>query len=133
MICKILFQEREAKRRQIEAEREERRREKEEAELKKQLRRAKEEAEREQKCREKEEAKAKKKLSVQKQATIMERFLKSKKSDIIENQVDEFRSAPSSDTSGNNGGLESTVSLMDSRLSQQNNITIGDLRKSVVV
>ncbi|CAA7400388.1 unnamed protein product [Spirodela intermedia] len=122
--------EREAKRRQIEAEREERRREKEEAELKKQLRRAKEEAEREKKFREKEEAKAKKKNSVQKQATIMERFLKSKKSSNIENEVDEFKSVPSYDSSVNNGSLESTISLMDSRLSQQNNITIEDLRKS---
>ncbi|KAF6156109.1 hypothetical protein GIB67_024079 [Kingdonia uniflora] len=75
-----LQNEKELKRLQEEAEKEERRREKEEAEKKKQLKRQQDEAEKEQRRREKEESELKKQLALQKQATIMERFLKSKKS-----------------------------------------------------
>ena len=61
---------------QQEAEKDVKHREKEEAELRKQLKRKQDEAEREQRRREKEEAELKKQRSVQKQASIMERFLK---------------------------------------------------------
>jgi chromatin assembly factor 1 subunit A len=65
---------------QEEAEKEAKRREKEEAELKKQLKKQQEEVEKEQKKREKEEAELKKQLLLKKQANVMERFLsKSKK------------------------------------------------------
>ncbi|KAK8546550.1 hypothetical protein V6N13_067759 [Hibiscus sabdariffa] len=71
-----LFQEKVKKRLQGEAEKDEKRREREEAEMRKQLQKQQEEAQREQRRREKEEAELKKKLSVQKQASVMERFLK---------------------------------------------------------
>ncbi|XP_078441182.1 chromatin assembly factor-1 (FASCIATA1) (FAS1) [Wolffia australiana] len=122
-----LESEREAKRQQIEAEKEEKRREKEEAEQKKRLKRAQEEAEREQKWREKEETEAKKQLSVKKQATIMERFLKSKKPTIAENNVKDLNDATCSSVS--DSSLQTTISIMDSKLTQEANTSIEDLRR----
>ena len=121
-----IIQERETKRRQIEAEKEEKRREREELELQKKLRRAKEEAEREQKSREKEEIEAKKLLSVRKQATIMQRFLKIKKSNETENRVNDHACSSLTDEH-----LDTTISLMDSKLSQENDVSVEDLQKSV--
>lgn len=53
--------------------------EKEESEMRKQLKRQQEEEEKEQRRKEKEEAESKKRLALQKQASLMERFLKKNK------------------------------------------------------
>ncbi|KAL1552180.1 chromatin assembly factor 1 subunit FAS1-like [Salvia divinorum] len=76
----MLQNEKEQKRLREEAEKEERRREKEENDMQKQLRRQQEEAEKDKKRKAKEEADLKKQLAVQKQASMMEQFLKRKKS-----------------------------------------------------
>ncbi|KAK4745734.1 hypothetical protein SAY87_012046 [Trapa incisa] len=68
--------EKELKRLQEEAEKEEKRRVREESELNKQLRKQQEKVERDQCRQEKEEEEMKRKLSLQKQASIMERFLR---------------------------------------------------------
>lgn len=76
-------EEAEAKKRQRRQEeeslKEQKRREKEEAEMRKQQKRQQEEAEKEQKRLDKEAAQLKKQLTIQKQASLMERFLRSKK------------------------------------------------------
>ena len=64
---------------QEEAKKEEKRREREESEAQKQLRKQQDEAEKERRRREKEDAEMKKRLAVQKQASIMERFLEKTK------------------------------------------------------
>ncbi|XP_042004178.1 chromatin assembly factor 1 subunit FAS1-like [Salvia splendens] len=81
----ILQNEKEQKRLREEAEKEERRREKEENDMQKQLRRQQEEAEKDKKRKAKEEAELKKQLAVQKQASMMEQFLKRKKSTSSQN------------------------------------------------
>lgn len=73
------LQEKERKRLHDEAEKEERRREKEECDMQKQLRRQQEEAEKDKKRKAKEEAELKKQLALQKQASLMEQFLKRNK------------------------------------------------------
>ncbi|MQL95352.1 hypothetical protein Taro_028017 [Colocasia esculenta] len=124
--------EKELKRRQIEADKEERRREKEEAELKKQQKRQQEELERELKRREREEAEARKQLSIHKQASIMQRFLKSKKCSNTEEQADiSSKDALSSDSSRSRVTESSIALSMDLALTQQDCI-IDDLWKSQV-
>lgn len=130
VLCDI-YQERELKRLQEEAERDERRREKEEAEMRKQIRKQQEEAEKEQRRREKEEAEMKKKLSVQKQASVMERFLKRSK---ILTSCQNDRSSPRAITSvllsKNSEQLpEAVTKLMDSALSSNNGISVDDIRR----
>jgi chromatin assembly factor 1 subunit A len=71
--------ERELKREKIQQEREQVRAQKEAIIQEKEKKRQQEEAEKEQKRREKEEAEMKKQLAIQKQATLMDRFLNSKK------------------------------------------------------
>lgn len=113
-------QEKEFKRLQDEAEKEDKRREKEEAELRKQLKRQQEEAERDQRRREKEEAELKKQLALQKQATLMERFLKKSKSSSPSQKVPSPAETKSADLPCKKATqvLESVTLSMDSILSQ---------------
>lgn len=113
------------------SEREEKRREKEENEMKKQLRKQQEDAEKDQRRREKEEAELKKQLSLQKQASIMERFLKkSKPSPSCQNDqptTELTTSVPLSKQSENM--LEACTQLMDCTLSSSDVISPVDIRR----
>lgn len=126
-----LFQEKERKRLQEEAEKDERRREREEAEMKKQLRKQQEEAEREQRRREKDEAELKKKLSIKKQASVMERFLKKCKTS--PGQVEELtKPAIYSPFTEKSEKVPKAVTLsMDSALSSKDETDTDELRKWV--
>ena len=126
-----LFQEKERKRLQEEAEKDERRREREEAEIRKQLRKQQEEAERDQRWREREEAELKKKLLIQKQASVMERFLKKCKTppDQIEELAKPTTYSPSTEKSEK---VSEAITLsMDSALSSKEETNIDGLRKWV--
>lgn len=127
----ILLQEKELKRLQDEAEKEERRREKEEAEMMKQLKRQQEEAEKDQRRREKEEAELKKQLAIQKQATIMERFLKSKKNNSPCQDDQSLKQAMPSDSSRKRDEeMFNAVTLpMDCALSLKDEINAAELLK----
>ncbi|KAH7685087.1 Chromatin assembly factor 1 subunit A protein [Dioscorea alata] len=127
--------EKEFKRLKEESEKVERRREKEEADLKRQLKRQQEEAERDQKRRQKEETESKKQLSIQKQATIMERFLKSKKNDSKGDNTEKVMSttnmmAGSSVKSEN--FVNATTSTMDATLSQQDCLSLEEIFRAHV-
>ncbi|XP_009420141.2 chromatin assembly factor 1 subunit FAS1 isoform X1 [Musa acuminata AAA Group] len=122
--------EKERKRMQEEAERQEKRREKEEAELKKQNKKRQEEAAREQRRREKEEAEQKKQLAMQKQASMMECFLRSKKSSNSSDNSDRLSpmKSQSVDTASKNEGITNAVtSSMDCAFSQQYSVSMEDL------
>ncbi|CAL9197375.1 chromatin assembly factor 1 subunit FAS1-like [Musa acuminata AAA Group] len=122
--------EKERKRLQEEAERQEKRREKEEAELKKQNKKRQEEAAREQRRREKEEAEQKKQLAMQKQASMMECFLRSKKSSNSSDNSDRLSpmKSQSVDTASKNEGITNAVtSSMDCAFSQQYSVSMEDL------
>lgn len=112
-------------------EREEKRREKEENEMKRQLRKQQEDAEKDQRRREKEEAEFKKQLSLQKQASMMERFLKkSKLSPSCQNDQSTselITSVPMSKKSENM--LEACTQLMDCTLSSSDVIIPVDIRR----
>lgn len=116
---------------QEEAERDERRREKEEAEIRKQIRKQQEEADKEQRRREKEEAEMKKKHALQKQASMMERFLKrSKILTLCQNDESSPRAITSVLLSKNSEQLpEAVTKLVDSALSSNNEINIDDIRR----
>ncbi|XP_073099725.1 chromatin assembly factor 1 subunit FSM isoform X6 [Elaeis guineensis] len=115
--------EKELKRLQKEAEKEQKRHEKEQTELRKQHKRQKEEAQRDQRRREREEAELKKQLALQKQATIMERFLKSKKSNDCSDNSENVSPASPCKT-------EDLVEPMDRVISEQESLhTVEDLRK----
>ncbi|CAM8927985.1 unnamed protein product [Rhodiola kirilowii] len=123
------LQEKEQKRLQEEAER---RREKEEAEIRKQQKRLQDEAEREQRRREKEDAELKKQLAVKRQASLMERFLKKRKTDCI-NQNDQ----PSADVSSASSSVvssqqapQSIIQSMDNALAQSIEVSTSNLQKS---
>lgn len=120
--------EKELKRLQEEAEKEEKRSEKEELELKKQLKKQ-EEAKKDQRRREKEEAELKKQLALQKQASVMERFLKRSKT--ISPILDD-KSSPVLPLSSKARECihESIACLMDSALSSNQEITVGQIWKS---
>ncbi|KAF8402385.1 hypothetical protein HHK36_013340 [Tetracentron sinense] len=125
-------EEKELKRLQDEAEIEERRREKEESEMKKQLKRLQEEAEKDQRRREKEEAEIKKQLSIQKQATIMQRFLKSQKNNST-NLYDpsSTQAMPSDSPKKRDEEMRNAVTLsVDCALSMKDEMNTVDLRKS---
>lgn len=122
------MQEKEKKRLQQEAERDEKRREKEESEMRKQLKRKQEEAEREQRRKEKEEAELKKQLAIQKQASIMERFLKKSRTAVTSQSEESpkaatFKSLPSGST------LEPVSLQMDTALQHQEEIDVDEIRK----
>ncbi|KAK4367044.1 hypothetical protein RND71_014924 [Anisodus tanguticus] len=123
--------EKELKRLQSEAEKEEKRFEKEESKLKKQMMREQEETEKERRRKEKEEAGFKRQLILKKQASMMERFLKrSKTNSPSENNwsLDE----PASDVALSkceNMAVSVTLS-MDSVLTQSDDFNADDLWKS---
>ncbi|KAE8673119.1 hypothetical protein F3Y22_tig00111810pilonHSYRG00022 [Hibiscus syriacus] len=123
-----LFQEKEKKRLQNETEKDEKRREREEAEMRKQLQKQKEEAEREQRRREKEEAELKRKLSIQKQVSVMERFLKKCKTSCQNGEMTKPTIyTPSTKKSEN---VPETITLsMDMTLSSPEEADTDDLRK----
>ncbi|CAM8931265.1 unnamed protein product [Rhodiola kirilowii] len=124
------LQEKEQKRLQEEAER---RREKEEAEIRKQQKRLQDEAEREQRRREKEDAELKKQLAVKRQASLMERFLKKRKTDCI-NQNDQ----PSADVSSASSSVvssqqapQSIIQSMDNALAQSIEVSTSNLQNDI--
>lgn len=126
-----LQSERELKRLQEEAEKEERRREKEETELKKQLKRQQDEAEKDQRRREKEEAELKRQLAVQKQASIMDRFLKSRKNNSDDQDNRLATKASTLESSAKSKMIISPVTLsMDAFLSRNDCIDTPDLFRS---
>lgn len=110
---------------------EKRRREKEEIEMKKQLKKQEEDAEKDQRRRQREEAESKKRLSVLKQASIMERFLKkTKPSPSCQNDcptTELTTSVPLSKQSENM--LEACTQFMDCTLSSSNAINSVDIRR----
>ena len=126
-----LFQEKEQKRLQEEAEKDERRREREESEVKRQLKRQQEEVEKEQRRKEKEEAELKRRVAIQKQASMMERFLKRSKSNSPCQNDQTLTKATTFDSSSqeSKGIAEAITQLMDCALSSNDNITADDIRK----
>lgn len=115
---------------QEEAEKEEKRRVREESELCKQLRKQQEEAERDQRRREKQEAELKRQLDVQKQASVMERFLsKMKKTASSKNEKSSTNLPGISNKSGMM--LEAATYSMDSILSSNHEINATDIFKYV--
>ncbi|XP_010258465.1 PREDICTED: chromatin assembly factor 1 subunit FAS1 isoform X2 [Nelumbo nucifera] len=122
--------EKELKRLQDEAEKEERRHEKEEAEMKKQLRRQQEEAEKDQRRQQRQEAELKKQLALQKQATIMERFLNSKKNTSPNQDQSSTKVIVSDSLSKRDEVMPNAVTLsMDHALSLHEKMNADDLRK----
>lgn len=109
---------------QDEAEKDERRREKEESEIRKQFKKQQEDAEKDQRRREKEEAELKKQLAIQKQASIMERFVKRNKNNSISQNDPLSTKATTSDSSvGKSEKTPGSVTLsMDYILSSNNQI-----------
>lgn len=127
------MQEKELKRLQSEAEKEEKRFEKEESKLKKQMMREQEETEKDRRRKEKEEAEVKRQLTLQKQASMMERFLKrsktnssSQNSRSVDEQASDF--APSKCEKM----PESVTLSMDSVLTQNDDFNADDLWKLVL-
>lgn len=106
----------------------ERRREKEESEMRKQQRKQQEEAEKEQRRKQKEEAEMKKQLSVQKQASIMERFLKKCKTTSGQNDQSPSVPAPPSNK-GSDRVPEAATRSIDYALASSNEFSVDDLRK----
>lgn len=128
-----LFQEKELKKLKEEAEKEERRREKEEVEHKKLLKSQKDEAEREQKRHEKEEVEQKKKASMQRQALMMENLFKIKKTNTpSSNQENKISADMSSVSSEKNEVISTVISSMDLALSMQESYLLQDIHKLVV-
>ena len=126
-----LFQEKEQKRLQEEAEKDERRREREESELKRQLKRQQEEAEKEQRRKEKEEAELKRRVAMQKQASMMERFLKRSKSNSPCQNDQSLTKAITSDSMSKMSKRmdEAVTQLMDCAPMLNDNITTNDILK----
>lgn len=118
-----------------EAEKEERRREKEEIERQKQLKRQQEEAQKLQRRREKEEAESRKRLVLQKQASLMDRFLNrtrtssSLQNDSTENEATTSRSSSNMDERN----AKSVTVAMDTILAQNDDILVEDIWKLVFV
>ena len=125
------MQEKELKRLQDEAEKDERRREREESEMQKQLKKQQEEAEKEQRRREKEEAVLKKQRAIQKQASIMERFVKRNKNNSISQNDQSSTKATTSYSSPNKSEKmpESVTLSMDLVLSSKHRIDSEEIRK----
>lgn len=127
--------EKELKKLQEEADKEERRREKETAEEQKLLKKQQEEAERDQRRREKAEADLKKKLSIQKQATLMERFLKTKRNNSSPDNTKKTTSLVNRGYGSpcNVELVSATTLYMDNAFSREDSLNIEDLRKVHVV
>lgn len=124
------LQERELKRLHNEAEKDERRREKEEYEMQKQLKRQQGEAEKDKKRKGKEEAELKKQLALQRQASLMERFLKKNKTTTSQhgNSLNKATTPESSNMVERK--FESVTVDMDSVLAQNVGIEAEDIWKS---
>ena len=118
------MQEKELKRLQDEAEKDERRCEREESEMQKQLKKQQEEAEKEQRRREKEEAVLKKQRAIQKQASILERFVKRNKNNSFSRNDQSSTKATTSYSSPNKSEKmpESVTLSMDLVLSSKHRI-----------
>ena len=116
---------------QEEAEKDERRREREEFEMKRQLKRQQEEVEKEQRRKEKEEAELKRRVAVQKQASMMERFLKRSKSSSPCQNDQNLTIATTSDSSSKKSKRmdEAATQLMDCAPLLNDNITSDDILK----
>ena len=115
---------------QEEAEKDEKRRDKEESEMRKQLRKQQEDAEKEQRRRQKEEAELKKQLAIQKQASIMQRFLKKSKTTSSQNDQPSSRVTTSDSLNKKSEKeLEAVTQSMDCALSSFDEFGIDDLRK----
>ncbi|XP_042012775.1 chromatin assembly factor 1 subunit FAS1-like isoform X2 [Salvia splendens] len=128
----MLQSEREERQLNEEAQKEERRCEKEEIEKQKQLKRKQEAAARAQRRREKEEAESRKRLLLQKQASLMERFLKLKKTSSPSQNDSSLNKATASGSSGDTvkRNLKSVTLPMDAVLAQKDEIVVGDILKS---
>lgn len=126
-----IFQEKEQKRLQEESEKVEKRREKEESEIRKLQRKQLEDAEKEQRRREKEEAKLKDQLSIKKQASIMDRFLKrTKPSPAGQNDQLPTKGTVSCSTSKKDENLPVAVThSMDHTLSSNDKFSAEDIRR----
>ncbi|CAN1217653.1 Chromatin assembly factor 1 subunit FAS1 [Linum perenne] len=117
---------------QEETEKAEKRREKEESGTQKQSRKQQDETEKEKRRREKEEAQLKKQIAVQKQASIMEKFLKLKKTD-SKSQNDQLLTGVSVCKlyAEDHDGMSMAVTQeMDSIFSSSDDIGIDDIRKT---
>lgn len=123
------LQEKELKRLHDEAEKEERRREKEESDMQKQLKRQQEEAEKDQRRREKEEAELRKRLTLQKQASLMERFLKRNKTNSSPQNDSSVNKATTSSSDMLERNSESVTLAMDSVLAKNDGIEVEDIWK----
>lgn len=128
-------QEKELKRLHDEAEKEERRRQKEENDMQKQLKRQQEEAEKDQRRKEKEEAEMRKQLALQKQASLMERFLKRNKTNSTSQNDGSMSKATTSGSSSNmlERTSESVTLAMDSALAQNCGLDVEDIWKFVTL
>ncbi|GAB4855900.1 hypothetical protein Ancab_024540 [Ancistrocladus abbreviatus] len=125
-----LQSEKELKRLQGDAYKDEKLREKGESEMRKQLKRKQEEAERDRHRREKEEAEQKKQQAIQKQVSNMELFLKRSKNNPVNENDQSPTSVTASDASASRRESmpEPVTFLMDSALSQKDEIDVGEIR-----
>lgn len=125
------WQEKELKRLHDEAEKEERRREKDESEMQKHFKKQQEEAEKNKKRKEREEADLKKQLAVQKQASLMDRFLKRNKTDSTSQNDGSTKITTTSKSSSNmmERKSQSATLAMDTVLSQNGGIEEEDIWK----
>lgn len=112
-----------------EAEKEERRVEKEEIERQKQLKRQQEKAEKVQRRREKEEAESRTLLALQKQASLMERFLNRNKTSSYSSDNKATTSRSSSNVDERNP--KSVTLAMDAVFAQNDDIGVEDIWKLV--
>lgn len=124
-----MLQEKELKRLHDEAEKEKRRREKEENEKQKQIKREQEEAEKDQRRKEKEEAELRKQIAIQKQASLMESFLKRNKASSSSQNGSSMKEASTAKLSCNipERMSWSVTQSMDSVLAQKGGIEVEDI------
>lgn len=119
---------------QEEAEKEAKRQEKEESEMKKLLKKQQEDAEKEQKRREKEEAELKKQISMKKQASMMERFLsKAKKENKTEHSENGLLKEERDDTTQKLEAVIGAVTCsMDSVFSKGEDLSLDEMWRLVL-
>lgn len=126
----MTLQEKELKRLQDEAEKERRRREKEENEMQKKLKKQQEEEERCQRRKEKENNELRNQLAVQKQASLMERFLKRNKTNSVsQNESLMHRETEFVSSETFHGTCKTVTHAMDSVLAQIGDIQAEDIWK----
>ncbi|CAM8883805.1 unnamed protein product [Rhodiola kirilowii] len=107
-------------------------REKEKTEIKKQQKRLQDEAEKEKRRREKDDAELKKQLALKKQASLMDRFLKKRKTDCSNQNVKPSTDATnvSSFVRSSQLALESVILSIDNALAQCIEVSTSGLQKS---